>query len=61
MLSPSIIILSEAKDLGISLRVNSAKHPRMCEVKQIQRSFVVPTESVGTPQDDKFRGFSTTY
>ena len=26
MLSPSRVILSAAKDLGISLRVNSAKH-----------------------------------
>ncbi len=26
MLSPSLVILSEAKDLGSSLRVNSAKH-----------------------------------
>ena len=27
MLSPSLVVLSEAKDLCSSLRVNSAKHP----------------------------------
>ncbi len=54
MMSPSLVILSEAKDLGISLRVNSAKDlgislrvgsakdPGICENKQILRSFVVP-------------------
>jgi len=28
ILSPSLVILSEAKNLSISLRINSAKNPR---------------------------------
>ena len=66
MLSPSLVILSETKDPCISLRVNSAKglqysarvdHAKdfsMGAARQRQGSFVVPTQSVGTPQDDSF-------
>jgi hypothetical protein len=49
--APFRIALSGAKGLTL----NSAKHPRICEIKEIRRSFVVPPS--GTPQDDSFRDF----
>jgi len=45
MLSPSLVILSEAKNLQFSLRVNSAKYPGSCEISRILRSFVACSSS----------------
>jgi len=50
--------VNSAKDLGILLRVNSAKVRGIRGVGPVQRSFVVPTKSVGTPQDDGAGRFS---
>jgi hypothetical protein len=40
ILSPFAVILSAAKDLGISLRVNCAKNLCICRIRQMRRSFV---------------------
>ena len=65
ILSPSPVILSKAKDLQLPVKINSAKdlrisfrvsrrkHGRRCENRKLPRSFVVPIQSIGTPQDDK--------
>ena len=52
MLSPFAVILSEAKDLCSSLRVNSAKHPCSLSVhaerkRQLQRSFAPTSRGSG--------------
>ncbi len=48
MLSPSPVILSRAKNPGIPFGENSAKHPYICNIKQIRRSFVAFGSSVMT-------------
>jgi hypothetical protein len=40
ILSPSLVILSAVKNLGILLRVNSAKNLGIYGIKQIQISYV---------------------
>ena len=42
MLSPSLVILSEAKDPAISLRVNSAKHLCILPVNRGESSMGFP-------------------
>ncbi len=47
ILSPSLVILSVAKDLGISLRVNSAKNLLVRQINHLRDS-----SSPATPQND---------
>ena len=52
---PFAVILSEAKNPGISLRINSAKHPGICESSK----YGGPS-SPAAPQDDKLQSFQQT-
>jgi hypothetical protein len=55
MLSPSLVILSEAKNLRSSLRVNSAKH--LCSSSQLAER-TATAEILRCAQDDKPAIFS---
>jgi hypothetical protein len=50
MLSPFAVILSEAKDLCSSLRVNSAKHPRSLWLVLSAKTTAVPLQRDRPPE-----------
>ena len=61
MLSPSLVILSEAKNLGISLRVNSAKDPALAAQGKLREASRIvlksKTEILRCAQNDRPDGF----
>ena len=57
ILSPSLVILSEAKNLCISLRVNSAKNLALRMPKDLTRLFLhLAQDRLRLPQNDKYPG-----
>ncbi|OFW32627.1 MAG: hypothetical protein A3J28_03715 [Acidobacteria bacterium RIFCSPLOWO2_12_FULL_60_22] len=61
ILSPSLVILSEAKNLLLrALRVNSAKNLLFIPDGENKSRFFSPANTAGL-QNDTFRGFSTNW
>jgi len=54
--SPSVVILSEAKDPCIPARVNTAKYRNMGRIKHVLRFFAGPSSN-GPSQNDNSRVF----